>query len=67
MNTDLLIARLEERLRSVKRFQSLIDIVNEETIASTRISTRKTSWMLCEGEIVSLTNTIELIKEMNDV
>jgi hypothetical protein len=67
MNVDLLLARLEERLREVKRFQSLIDLVNEETISSTRISTRKTSWMLCEGEIVSLTNTIELIKEMHDV
>jgi hypothetical protein len=67
MNVDLLLARLEERLRQVKYRQSQIDIVNEETISSTRISTRKTSWMLCEGEIVSLTNTIELIKEMHDV
>jgi hypothetical protein len=66
VNVDLLLARLEERLREVKHFQSQIDIVNEETISSTRISTRKTSWMLCEGEIVSLTNTIELIKEMHD-
>lgn len=67
MNVDLLIARLEERLRSVKRFQSQIDIVNQETISSTRIETRKTSWMLCEGEVVSLTDTIALIKEMNNV
>ena len=56
MNVELLIARLERRLGEVKHFQSLIDV-----------ETRKTGWMLCEGEIVSLTNTLELIKEMNDV
>lgn len=67
MNVDLLLARLEERLREVKHFQSQIDIVNQETLVSTRISTRKTSWMLCEGEINGLSQSIELIKEMNDV
>lgn len=67
MNADLLLARLEERLRQVKHCQSLIDIVNQETLVSTRISTRKTSWMLYEGEINGLTHSIDLIKEMNDV
>ena len=67
MNADLLLARLEERLRQVKHRQSLIDIVNQETLASTRISVRKTSWMLLEGEINGLTHSIDLIKEMNDV
>lgn len=67
MNADLLLARLEERLRQVKHRQSLIDIVNQETLASTRISVRKTSWMLLEGEINGLAHSIDLIKEMNDV
>ena len=67
MNVELLLARLEERLRQVKRRQSLIDIVNQETLASTRISARKTSWMLLEGEINGLTHSIDLIKEMNEV
>ena len=66
MNVDLLLARLEERLRQVKYRQSKIDIVNQETISSTRIGTRKTSWMLCEGEINGLTHTIDLIKEMHN-
>lgn len=67
MNVELLLARLEERLRSVKRFQSRIDIVNYEVIASTKIETRKTSWMLLEGEINGISQSIELIKEMNNV
>ena len=66
MNVDLLIARLEERLREVKNLQSQTDIVNYEVLASTKIETRKTSWMLLEGEIVGLTHSIELIKEMGD-
>ena len=66
MNVDLLIARLEERLREVKNLQSQTDIVNYEVLASTKIETRKTSWMLLEGEIVGLTHSIDLIKEMCD-
>ena len=66
MNVDLLLARLEERLREVKNLQSQTDIVNYEVLASTKIETRKTSWMLLEGEIVGLTHSIELIKEMGD-
>ena len=66
MNVDLLLARLEERLRQVKYRQSQIDIVNQEVLASTRIENRKTSWMLLEGEINGLTQTIELIKDMHN-
>ena len=66
MNVDLLLARLEERLREVKNLQSQTDIVNYEVLASTKIETRMTSWMLLEGEIVGLTHSIELIKEMGD-
>jgi len=66
VNVDLLIARLEERLREVKNLQSQTDIVNYEVLASTKIETRKTSWMLLEGEIVGLTHSIDLIKEMCD-
>ena len=66
MNVDLLLARLEERLREVKRRQSQIDIVNYEVLASTKIETRKTSWMLLEGEINGLTHSIDLIKRMKD-
>lgn len=51
----------------MKRRQSLIDIVHHEVLASTKIETRKTSWMLLEGEINGLTHSIDLIKEMNDV
>ena len=51
----------------MKRRQSLIDIVHNEVLASTKIETRKTSWMLLEGEINCLTHSIDLIKEMNDV
>lgn len=64
MNVELLLARLEERLRQVKYRQSQIDIVHHEVLASTRIENRKTSWMLLEGEINGLTHSIELIKEM---
>ena len=67
MNADLLLARLEERLRQVRYRQSQIDIVHHEVLASTKIETRKTSWMLLEGEINGLTHSIDLIKEMNDV
>lgn len=63
MNVDLLLARLEERLRQVKYRQSQIDIVNYEVLTSTKIETRKTSWMLLEGEINGLTYSIELIKK----
>ena len=66
MNVELLLARLEERLRKVKYRQSQIDIVHREVLASTKIETRKTSWMLLEGEISGLTNAIDLIKEMNN-
>ena len=66
MNINLLLARLEERLRQVKYRQSQTDIVNYDVLASTKIETRKTSWMLLEGEIVGLTHSIELIKEMGD-
>ena len=66
MNTELLLARLEERLRQVKYRQSQIDIVHHEVLASTKIETRKTSWMLLEGEINGLTQTIDLIKQMRD-
>lgn len=67
MNVDLLLARLEERLRQVRYQQSRTDIVNYEVISSTKIETRKTSWMLLEGEINGLTHTIDLIRRMNDV
>ncbi len=67
MNVDLLLARLEERLRQVRYRQSRIDIVHYEVLASTKIETRKTSWMLLEGEINGLTHTIDLIRRMNDV
>jgi len=63
VNVDLLLARLEERLRQVKYRQSQIDIVNYEVLTSTKIETRKTSWMLLEGEINGLTYSIELIKK----
>ena len=66
MNVDLLLARLEERLRQVKYRQSKIDIVHYEVLASTKIQTRKTSWMLLEGEVNGLTHTIDLIKEMHN-
>ena len=66
MNVDLLLARLEERLRQAKYRQSQIDIVNQEVLASTRIENRKTSWMLLEGEINGLVQTIELIKDMHN-
>ena len=66
MNVELLLARLEERLRQVKYRQSQIDIVNYEVISSTKIGTRKTSWMLLEGEVNGLTHTIDLIKEMHN-
>ena len=66
MNADLLLARLEERLRQVKRRQSLIDIVHHEVLASTKIETRKTSWMLLEGEINGLTHSIDLIRKMQN-
>jgi hypothetical protein len=66
VNVDLLLARLEERLRQVKYRQSQIDIVHYEVLASTKIETRKTSWMLLEGEINGLTRTIDLIKEMHN-
>lgn len=67
MNVDLLLARLEERLRGLRDFQSQIDIVNYEVLASTKIETRKTSWMLLEGEINGLAHSIDLIKAMRDV
>ena len=67
VNVELLLARLEERLRQVKYRQSQIDIVHYEVIASTKIQTRKTSWMLLEGEVNGLTHTIDLIRRMNDV
>ena len=51
----------------MRRRQSLIDIVHHEVLASTKIETRKTSWMLLEGEINGLAHSIDLIKEMNDV
>lgn len=66
MNVELLLARLEERLRQVKYRQSQIDIVHHEVLASTKIETRKTSWMLLEGEINGLTHSIDLIKEMQN-
>ena len=66
MNADLLLARLEERLRQVKHRQSLIDIINYEVMASTKIETRKTSWMLLEGEINGLTHSIDLIRKMQN-
>ena len=50
----------------MKYRQSQTDIVNYDVLASTKIETRKTSWMLLEGEIVGLTHSIELIKEMGD-
>ena len=67
MNVELLVARLEERLRQVRYLQSQIDIVQHEVLASTKIETRKTSWMLLEGEINGLTHSIDLIKEMHNV
>ncbi len=67
MNVDLLLARLEERLRGLRDFQSQIDIVNYEVLASTKIETRKTSWMLLEGEINGLVYSIDLIKAMRNV
>jgi hypothetical protein len=67
VNVNLLLARLEERLRQVKYRQSQIDIVNYEVITSTKIGTRKTSWMLLEGEINGLTYSIDLIKAMRNV
>jgi hypothetical protein len=67
VNVDLLLARLEERLRGLRDFQSQIDIVNYEVLASTKIETRKTSWMLLEGEINGLAHSIDLIKAMRDV
>lgn len=66
MNVELLLARLEERLRQVKYRQSQIDIVHHEVLASTKIETRKTSWMLLEGEINGLAHSIDLIKEMHN-
>jgi len=66
MNTELLLARLEERLREVKYRQSHIDIIHDEVLASTRIENRKTSWMLLEGEINGLQYSIELIRDMLD-
>ena len=66
MNVELLLARLEERLRQVRYRQSQIDIVHHEVLASTKIETRKTSWMLLEGEINGLTHSIDLIKEMHN-
>ena len=66
MNVELLLARLEERLRKVKYRQSQIDIVHHEVLASTKIETRKTSWMLLEGEINGLAHSIDLIKEMHN-
>lgn len=50
----------------MKYRQSQIDIVHHEVLASTKIETRKTSWMLLEGEINGLTQTIDLIKEMHN-
>lgn len=47
----------------MKYRQSQIDIVNYEVLTSTKIETRKTSWMLLEGEINGLTYSIELIKK----
>jgi hypothetical protein len=67
VNVDLLLARLEERLRGLRDFQSQIDIVNYEVLASTKIETRKTSWMLLEGEINGLVYSIDLIKAMRNV
>jgi len=66
VNVELLLARLEERLRQVKYRQSQIDIVHHEVLTSTKIETRKTSWMLLEGEINGLTHSIDLIKEMHN-
>ena len=66
MNVELLLARLEERLRKVRYRQSQIDIVHHEVLASTKIETRKTSWMILEGEINGLTHSIDLIKEMHN-
>lgn len=66
MNVELLLARLEERLRKVKYRQSQIDIVHHEVLASTKIETRKTSWMILEGEINGLTHSIDLIRDMNN-
>ena len=51
----------------MKYRQSQIDIVNYEVITSTKIGTRKTSWMLLEGEINGLTYSIDLIKAMRNV
>lgn len=64
MNVDLLLARLEERLRQVRYRQSQIDIVHNEVLASTKIETRITSWMLLEGEANGLSYSIDLIKDM---
>lgn len=50
----------------MKYRQSQIDIVNYEVITSTKIGTRKTSWMLLEGEINGLTHSIDLLKRMKD-
>ena len=50
----------------MKYRQSQTDIVNQEVLSSTKIETRKTSWMLLEGEINGLTYSIDLIKEMHD-
>ena len=50
----------------MKYRQSQIDIVQHEVLASTKIETRKTSWMLLEGEINGLTHSIDLIKEMHN-
>lgn len=50
----------------MKHRQSLIDIVYHEVLTSTKIETRKTSWMLLEGEINGLTHSIDLIKEMHN-
>lgn len=66
MNTELLLARLDQRLREVKYRQSQIDIIHDEVLASTRIENRKTSWMLLEGEINGLQYSIELIRGMLD-
>ena len=64
MNVELLIARLEERLRQVRYRQSQIDIVHNEVLASTKIETRITSWMILEGEANGLSYSIDLIKDM---
>ena len=64
MNVELLVARLEERLRQVRYRQSQIDIVHNEVLASTKIETRITSWMILEGEANGLSYSIGLIKDM---